>query len=250
MGTATGLEGKVAVVTGGSRGIGRAIALGLSARGAKVVICARNVEAAQKVVAEIEATGAEGMAVAADISRESEAEGLIQAGVKRFGRLDILVNNAGITKDGLLIRMKEEDWDAVLDVNLKGAFFTTRAALRPMLRAQGGRIVNISSVAGTMGIPGQANYSAAKAGLIGFTKAVAKEVASRSITVNAVAPGFIETEMTAVLSEDRKRTYLSQIPMGRFGGSEEVAALVSFLVSEAASYITGQVITIDGGLRT
>lgn len=250
MGTATGLEGKVAVVTGGSRGIGRAIALGLSAQGAKVVICARNLEAAQKVVAEIEATGAEGIAVSADISRESEADGLIQAGVKRFGRLDILVNNAGITRDGLLIRMKEEDWDAVLDVNLKGAFFTTRAALRPMLKAQSGRIVNISSVAGTMGIPGQANYSAAKAGLNGFTKAVAKEVASRSITVNAVAPGFIETEMTAVLSEDRKRTYLSQIPMGRFGGSGEVAALVSFLVSEAASYITGQVITIDGGLRT
>ncbi len=246
----TGLEGKVAVVTGGSRGIGRAIALGLSAQGAKVVIGARNPEVAQKVVAEIEAAGAEGMAVAADISREAEADGLIQAGLKRFGRLDILINNAGITKDGLLIRMKEEDWDAVLDVNLKGAFFTTRAALRPMLRAQSGRIVNISSVAGTMGIPGQANYSASKAGLIGFTKAVAKEVASRSITVNAVAPGFIETEMTAILSEDRKKSYLGQIPMGRFGAAEEVAALVSFLVSEAASYITGQVITIDGGLQT
>lgn len=246
----TGLEGKVAVVTGGSRGIGRAIALNLSAQGAKVAICARHLEAAQQVVAEIEANGAEGIALVADIARESEADGLIQAGVKRFGRLDILVNNAGITRDGLLIRMKEEDWDTVLDVNLKGAFFTTRAALRPMLRAQSGRIVNISSVAGTMGIPGQANYSAAKAGLIGFTKAVAKEVASRSITVNAVAPGFIETEMTAVLSEERKQTYLSQIPMGRFGVSEEVAALVSFLVSDSAGYITGQVITIDGGLRT
>lgn len=246
----TGLKGKVAVVTGGSRGIGRAIALRLSAEGANVVICGRNPEAAQAVVDEIKTAGAEGVAVAADISRESDADGLIQTGIKHFGRLDILVNNAGITRDGLLIRMKEEDWDTVLDVNLKGAFFTTRAALRPMLRAQSGRIVNISSVAGTMGIPGQANYSAAKAGLIGFTKAVAREVASRSITVNAVAPGFIETEMTAVLSEDRKRSYLSQIPMGRFGDSTEVAALVSFLASDAASYITGQVITIDGGLRT
>lgn len=250
MGAAIGLEGKVAVITGGSRGIGRAIAMRLSAEGAKVAICGRNLAAAEEVVAEIEATGATGMAVAADVSRESEADALIHASIKRFGRLDILVNNAGITRDGLLVRMKEEDWDTVLDVNLKGAFFTTRAALRPMLRARGGRIVNISSIAGTMGIAGQANYSAAKAGLIGFTKAVAKEVASRSITVNAVAPGFIETEMTAVLSEDRKKIYLSQIPLGRFGDPTEVAALVSFLVSEAAGYITGQVITIDGGLRT
>jgi 3-oxoacyl-[acyl-carrier protein] reductase len=250
MGAAIGLEGKVAVITGGSRGIGRAIAMRLSAEGAKVAICGRNLAAAEEVVAEIEAAGATGMAVAADVSRESEADALIHASIKRFGRLDILVNNAGITRDGLLVRMKEEDWDTVLDVNLKGAFFTTRAALRPMLRARGGRIVNISSIAGTMGIAGQANYSAAKAGLIGFTKAVAKEVASRSITVNAVAPGFIETEMTAVLSEDRKKIYLSQIPLGRFGDPTEVAALVSFLVSEAAGYITGQVITIDGGLRT
>lgn len=250
MDTVIGLAGKVAVVTGGSRGIGRAIALRLAAEGAHVATCGRNRETAEQVVAEIEAAGGKGCAVAADISRESDADALIQTTIKRFGRLDILVNNAGITRDGLVIRMKEEDWDAVLDTNLKGAFFVTRAALRPMLRVQNGRIVNISSVAGTMGIPGQANYSAAKAGLIGFTKAVAKEVASRAITVNAVAPGFIETDMTAVLSEDRKKSYLGLIPAGRFGDPTEVAALVSFLVSDAAGYITGQVITIDGGLRT
>jgi 3-oxoacyl-[acyl-carrier protein] reductase len=240
--------GKVGLVTGASKGIGRAIARLLAAEGAKVLICARHRELAEEAVSEIRAGGGEVEACVADVARRAEVDGLVARGLERFGRLDIVVNNAGMTRDGLVLRMRDEDWDAVMDVNLKGAFLVTRAALKPMLRQQGGRIVNISSVAGIKANAGQANYAAAKAGLIGFTKAVAREVASRGITVNAVAPGFVKTEMTDALPEELQAAYCKQIPVGRFGDATEVAAVVSFLASDAASYITGQVIIVDGGL--
>jgi 3-oxoacyl-[acyl-carrier protein] reductase len=243
------LEGKVALVTGGSRGIGEAIARTLASEGAAVTLCARHLEAAESVAKAIEAQGGQALAVSADLGCAPDADRVVTACVDRFGRLDILVNNAGITRDGLVLRMRDEDWDQVLGVNLDGAFRCSRAALRVLLKQrQGGRIISISSVVGSMGNAGQANYVAAKAGLMGLTKALAREVASRGITVNAVAPGFIDSDMTAALPDAIKQSYLAQIPLGRFGTAREVAAVVAFLASEGAAYITGQVIHINGGI--
>ncbi len=242
------LEGKVAIVTGGTRGIGRAVAAALAHEGAAVTLCARDLAQTEKVAADLRASGAQVLAVKADVAQASEVEEMVEACLARFDRVDILVNNAGITRDGLLLRMKDEDWEAVLNVNLRGVFYCTRAALRPMIKQRAGRIINITSVVGVMGNPGQSNYAASKAGIIGLTKAVAKEVVSRGITVNAVAPGFIETDMTESLSPELKAQMLAQIPLGRFGKPEEVAALVLFLASDRAAYITGQVLHINGGL--
>jgi len=242
------LNGQVAVITGASRGIGRAIALKLAAEGASVVVTATTVEGAQRTADEIGAAGGKALAVKVDVSVAAEVEELFKKTAEAFGRLDILVNNAGITKDGLLLRMKEADWDAVMDVNLKGAFNCTREAAKTMSKARYGRIVNVSSVVGEMGNPGQANYCASKAGMIGLTKSVAKELARRNVTVNAVTPGFIETDMTHDLSEKAKESLQEQIPMGRLGGAEDIAAAVVFLVSEGAGYITGHVLSVNGGM--
>jgi 3-oxoacyl-[acyl-carrier protein] reductase len=242
------LQGKVAIVTGGTRGIGRAVVAALAQEGAAVTLCARDLPQTEKAAADLRSSGAQVLAVKADVTRASDVEEMVEACLTRFERVDILVNNAGITRDGLLLRMKDEDWDAVLNVNLRGAFYCIRAALRPMIKQRSGRIINITSVVGVMGNPGQANYAASKAGIIGLTKAVAKEVVSRGITVNAVAPGFIETEMTGSLNPELKARMLAQIPLGRFGTPEEVAALVLFLASDRAAYITGQVLHINGGL--
>ena len=243
------LDGKIALVTGGGTGIGRAIALALAAQGAAVAVVYRTSESsANEVVSQIVADGGRASALRGDVTLGTEVDALVSQVLAEWGSLDIVVNNAGLTRDALLLRMTEADWDAVLDTNLKGAFLMTRAALKPMLKQKRGKIVNITSVIGMIASPGQANYAAAKAGLIGFTRTVAKEVASRHIQVNAVAPGFIETAMTEALPPERKGDVMRQIPAGRFGLSEEIAGVTAFLCSPASDYITGQTIVVDGGL--
>ena len=243
------LNGKVALVTGGSRGIGRAIAVALADRGARVAVnYVTNAEAADEVVQTIGGSGGEAVAVQGDVAKAEDARRLIDETKQAFDRLDILVNNAGLTQDDLVLRMSEEAWDHVMEVDLRGAYLCTKAALRPMIRQRWGRIINIASVAGLVGNAGQANYAAAKAGLIGFTKSVAKEVASRNVTANAVAPGLVSTEMTSGLTEGQEQAVLQLVPLGRPATPEEVAPAVVFLASEEAGYITGSVLPVDGGL--
>lgn len=243
------LANRVALVTGATGGLGRAIARSLAGEGARVVLgYARNEAAAQALAAEIAAAGSSALPVQADVSTPEGADGLIAAATGAYGRLDILVNNAGVTRDQLLLRMKPEDWDAVLDTNLKGVFLLTKAAARPMMKARWGRIINITSVAGLVGNAGQANYSAAKAGLVGLTKSVARELASRNITCNAIAPGLISAGMLMELAEAQRQAMLDQVPLGRLGRAEDVAAAVVFLASDGADYITGQTLAVDGGM--
>jgi 3-oxoacyl-[acyl-carrier protein] reductase len=243
------LKDRIAVVTGGSRGIGRAIAMTLAAAGATVIVnYQRNAAAADETVAAITAADGAAISIQADVSVSADVERLFKTVIDQYGTVDILVNNAGITRDTLLLRMKEDDFDTVIDTNLRGVYLCTKAALRPMTRARSGRIINITSVVGLIGNAGQSNYAAAKAGIIGFTRAVAREMASRGITVNAVAPGYIETELTAGLGEQVRAAILEAIPLGRLGTPQDVANLVCFLASDAAAYITGQTLTVDGGM--
>lgn len=243
------LDGRHALVTGASRGIGRAVALAFAAEGASVALnFAGNVAAAEAVRAEIESAGGKAILVPADVSDENAVEDMVKTVTEAFGNIDILVNNAGITRDGLLLRMKEEDWDAVLNTNLKGVFLCTKAVSKFMMKKRYGRIVNMASVVGVTGNASQANYAAAKAGVIGFTKAMAKELASRGITVNAIAPGFIRSDMTDVLPDKVKEAMLAEIPLGRAGEPADVAKAALFLASDQAAYITGQVLKVDGGM--
>ncbi|WP_342430562.1 3-oxoacyl-[acyl-carrier-protein] reductase [Neobacillus sp. FSL H8-0543] len=243
------LEGKMALVTGASRGIGREIALELARQGANVAVNYAGSEAkANEVVDEIKALGREAFAIKCDVSKAEEVTTMVKETVERFGKLDILVNNAGVTKDNLLMRMKEEEWDDVININLKGVFLCTKAVTRQMMKQRVGRIINITSVVGVSGNPGQANYVSAKAGVIGLTKTTAKELATRNITVNAIAPGFISTDMTDKLSDDVKTEMLKQIPLARLGEPKDIAKMTAFLVSDDASYITGQTLHVNGGM--
>ena len=243
------LQGKCALVTGGSRGIGRAVCLELARQGARVAVnYAGNAAAAEETVQVCAALGAEAFAIQADVADAAATEAMVKEVLSRFGRLDILVNNAGVTRDGLMPMMKEADWDAVLDTNLKGAFHCMKAVYRPMMKQKYGRIVNLSSIVGLRGNAGQANYAASKAGLIGLTKSLAKELAARNVTVNAVAPGFIDTDMTAALPEKAREAMLTTIPMGRLGQAEDVAKAVAFFAGDDSAYVTGQVLCVDGGM--
>jgi 3-oxoacyl-[acyl-carrier protein] reductase len=242
------LTGKVALVTGAGRGIGRAITLKLVSLGATAVVTDISLPGAQSVVEEIKAAGGEALALAADVSKTESVAVMVDDAIAKFGRIDILVNNAGITRDQLLLRMTDAEWDDVLNIDLKSVFLCTRAVLKYMLKERKGRIVSVASIVGLMGNAGQSNYAAAKAGIVGFTRSISKEVASRGITVNAVAPGFIETDMTAKLSEKQRQDLMARIPLGYLGTPQDVAETIAFLASDESRYITGQVITIDGGM--
>jgi len=242
------LSGKVALITGAGRGIGKAITLKLAAQGAITVVNDIALPGAQSVVDEIKDKGGDGLAIVANVSSAADVAHMVEAAIAAYGHIDILVNNAGITRDQLLLRMTDSEWDDVLNIDLRSVFLCTRAVLKHMLKERKGRIVSIASIVGLMGNAGQANYAAAKAGIVGFTRSVAKEIASRGITANAVAPGFIETDMTAKLSEKQKQDLMSRIPLGYLGTPQDVAEVVAFLASDEARYITGQVITIDGGM--
>jgi 3-oxoacyl-[acyl-carrier protein] reductase len=243
------LQNRVAIVTGAGRGIGRAIAVGLAQEGARVVVnYSRSADAAAEVVKMIEEAGGEALAVQGDVAHADQVDALLNATLERFGRVDILINNAGITRDKLILRMTEEDWDTVLDTNLKGAFLCARAVAPRMLKQKSGVIVNVGSVVGKVGGAGQVNYSASKAGLIGLTKSLAKELGSRNIRVNAVAPGFIETDMTQVMKAEQRESVIKQVPLGRLGQGKDIANVVTFLCTDGAAYIQGEVISVDGGL--